>query len=243
MLHRFFRFVTQSLLTFLCILLLGGLLAGGWFFYQGRQLYRSAASSYPVASMYDTIRARGSYTSYDALPQTYINAVICTEDEHFMTHKGIDPGAIARALLADLRTHSLAEGGSTLTQQLAKNELFTQEKQMARKAAEMFAARDIEDYYSKQQIFEMYAGSCYFGNQWSGVAQAAQGYFGKPTRELTRAECVVLAGLPNAPSLYASSPELALKRTQTVLKRMVKCRVLTQMQADAIAEEAAGLTV
>ena len=101
MLHRFFRFVTQSLLTFLCILLLGGLLAGGWFFYQGRQLYRSAASSYPVASMYDTIRARGSYTSYDALPQTYINAVICTEDEHFMTHKGIDPGAIARALLAE----------------------------------------------------------------------------------------------------------------------------------------------
>ena len=76
---------------------------------------------------------------------------------------------------------------------------------MARKAAEMFAARDIEDYYSKQQIFEMYAGSCYFGNQWSGVAQAAQGYFGKPTRELTRAECVVLAGLPNAPSVYAAN--------------------------------------
>ena len=101
MLHRFFHFLKQSLLVVLCILLLGGLLAGGWFFYQGRQLYRSAASSYPVASMYDTICARGSYTSYDALPQIYINAVICTEDEHFMTHKGIDPGAIARALLLD----------------------------------------------------------------------------------------------------------------------------------------------
>ena len=101
MLHRFFHFLKQSLLVVLCILLLGGLLAGGWFFYQGRQLYRSAASSYPVASMYDTLCARGSYTSYDALPQIYINAVICTEDEHFMTHKGIDPGAIARALLAD----------------------------------------------------------------------------------------------------------------------------------------------
>lgn len=100
MLHRFFHFLKQSLLVVLCILLLGGLLAGGWFFYQGRQLYRSAASSYPVASMYDTICARGSYTSYDALPQIYINAVICTEDEHFMTHKGIDPGAIARALSA-----------------------------------------------------------------------------------------------------------------------------------------------
>ena len=235
MLHRFFRFVTQSLLTFLCILLLGGLLAGGWFFYQGRQLYRSAASSYPVASMYDTIRARGSYTSYDALPQTYINAVICTEDEHFMTHKGIDPGAIARA--------PLAEGGSTLTQQLAKNELFTQDKHLARKAAEMLAAFDLEKAYSKQQIFEMYANTIYFGNGCYGITQAAEGYFGKEPAQLTDAEAVFLAGLPNAPSLYASSPELALKRTQTVLKRMVKCRVLTQMQADAIAEEAAGLTV
>ena len=131
------------------------------------------------------------------------------EDSRFERHHGIDPAAIVRALWADLRTRSLAEGGSTLTQQLAKNELFTQDKQMARKAAEMFAAWDIEDYYSKQQIFEMYAGSCYFGNQWSGVAQAAQGYFGKPTRELTRAECVVLAGLPNAPSVYAANGELA----------------------------------
>ena len=241
MLHRFFHFFKQSLLVVLCILLLGGLLAGSWFFYQGRQLYRSAASSYPVASMYDTICARGSYTSYDALPQIYINAVICTEDEHFMTHKGIDPGAIARALLADLRTHSLAEGGSTLTQQLAKNELFTQEKQMARKAAEMFAARDIEDYYSKQQIFEMYAGSCYFGNQWSGVAQAAQGYFGKPTRELTRAECVVLAGLPNAPSVYAANGELARRRALVVVERMERAKKLTHTQALELRDEVSSL--
>ena len=99
MLHRFFHFLKQSLLVVLCILLLGGLLAGGWFFYQGRQLYRSAASRYPEDSMYHTICARGSSTSYDALTQKYNNAVICTEDEHFMTHKGIDPGAIARALL------------------------------------------------------------------------------------------------------------------------------------------------
>ena len=241
MLHRFFHFLKQSLLVVLCILLLGGLLAGGWFFYQGRQLYRSAASSYPVASMYDTICARGSYTSYDALPQIYINAVICTEDEHFMTHKGIDPGAIARALLADLRTHSLAEGGSTLTQQLAKNELFTQDKHLARKAAEMLAAFDLEKTYSKQQIFEMYAGSCYFGNQWSGVAQAAQGYFGKPTRELTRAECVVLAGLPNAPSVYAASGELARRRALVVVERMERAKKLTHTQALELRDEVSSL--
>ena len=245
MLHRFFHFLKQSLLVVLCILLLGGLLAGGWFFYQGRQLYRSAASSYPVASMYDTICARGSYTSYDALPQIYINAVICTEDEHFMTHKGIDPGAIARALLADLRTHSLAEGGSTLTQQLAKNIYFTQEKHFARKAAELFAALDIEKHCSKQQIFEMYVNTIYFGSGCYGIAEAAEGYFGKTPAELTSAECVLLAGLPNAPSAYSphSSPELALKRSQVVLDRMVSCKKLTKTQARELQDEIAALPV
>ena len=241
MLHRFFRFVTQSLLTFLCILLLGGLLAGGWFFYQGRQLYRSAASSYPVASMYDTIRARGSYTSYDALPQTYINAVICTEDEHFMTHKGIDPGAIARALLADLRTHSLAEGGSTLTQQLAKNELFTQDKHLARKAAEMLAAFDLEKAYSKQQIFEMYANTIYFGNGCYGITQAAEGYFGKEPAQLTDAEAVFLAGLPNAPSVYAANGELARRRALVVVERMERAKKLTHTQALELRDEVSAL--
>ena len=243
MLHRFFHFLKQSLLVALCILLLGGLLAGGWFFYQGQKLYRSASLNCPVSSMYDNVRVRTHYTSYDALPQIYINAVICTEDEHFMTHKGIDPGAIARALLADLRTHSLAEGGSTLTQQLAKNELFTQDKHLARKAAEMLAAFDLEKAYSKQQIFEMYANTIYFGSGYYGIAEAAEGYFGKEPAQLTDAEAIYLAGMPNAPSTYASSPELAFKRMQVVLKRMVKCRVLTQQQADAIAADAENLTV
>ena len=241
MLHRFFHFFKQSLLVVLCILLLGGLLAGGWFFYQGRQLYRSAASSYPVASMYDTICARGSYTSYDALPQIYINAVICTEDEHFMTHKGIDPGAIARALLADLRTHSLAEGGSTLTQQLAKNELFTQDKHLARKAAEMLAAFDLEKAYSKQQIFEMYANTIYFGNGCYGITQAAEGYFGKEPAQLTDAEAVFLAGLPNAPSVYAANGELARRRALVVVERMERAKKLTHTQALELRDEVSAL--
>ena len=241
MFHRFFCFLKRSLLTVLLVLLLLLLAAGGWFVYQGRQLYQSAASVTPIAALYDTISSHTHYAAYDQLPQIYVQAVICTEDEHFMTHKGIDPGAIFRALLYDLRTRSLAEGGSTLTQQLAKNELFTQEKQMARKAAEMFAARDIEDYYSKQQIFEMYAGSCYFGNQWSGVAQAAQGYFGKPTRELTRAECVVLAGLPNAPSVYAANGELARRRALVVVERMERAKKLTHTQALELRDEVSAL--
>jgi len=156
MFHRFFCFLKRSLLTVLLVLLLLLLAAGGWFVYQGRQLYQSAASVTPIATLYDTISSRTHYAAYDQLPQTFVQAVICTEDEHFMTHKGIDPGAIFRALLYDLRTRSLAEGGSTLTQQLAKNALFTQEKRLTRKAAEAFAAIDMEKAYSKQQIFEMY---------------------------------------------------------------------------------------
>ena len=237
------RFVKRLLSCLLLAALFVLVVIGGTLGVQGWRLYRATAAQKPIASLYDEISSRPGFASCDQLPQTYIDAVISVEDSRFEKHHGIDPAAIVRALWADLRTRSLAEGGSTLTQQLAKNELFTQDKHLARKAAEMLAAFDLEKAYSKQQIFEMYANTIYFGNGCYGITQAAEGYFGKEPAQLTDAEAVFLAGLPNAPSLYASSPELALKRTQTVLKRMVKCRVLTQMQADAIAEEAAGLTV
>lgn len=237
------RFVKRLLSCLLLAALFVLVVIGGTLGVQGWRLYRATAAQKPIAGLYDEISSRPGFASCDQLPQTYIDAVISVEDSRFEKHHGIDPAAIVRALWADLRTRSLAEGGSTLTQQLAKNELFTQDKHLARKAAEMLAAFDLEKAYSKQQIFEMYANTIYFGNGCYGITQAAEGYFGKEPAQLTDAEAVFLAGLPNAPSLYASSPELALKRTQTVLKRMVKCRVLTQMQADAIAEEAAGLTV
>ena len=187
--------------------------------------------------MYDTICARGSYTSYDALPQIYINAVICTEDEHFMTHKGIDPGAIARALLADLRTHSLAEGGSTLTQQLAKNELFTQDKHLARKAARCLLLLILKRPTPSSRSLRCTPTPSILA---AGIMalQKLPRLLWQGTAQLTDVEAIYLAGMPNAPSAYASSPELAFKRMQVVLKRMVKCRVLTQQQADAIAADA-----
>lgn len=237
------RFVKRLLSCLLLAALFVLVVIGGTLGVQGWRLYRATAAQKPIASLYDEISSRPGFASCDQLPQTYIDAVISVEDSRFERHHGIDPAAIARALWVDLRTRSLAEGGSTLTQQLAKNELFTQEKQMARKAAEMFAARDIEDYYSKQQIFEMYANTIYFGSGYYGIAEAAEGYFGKEPAQLTDAEAIYLAGMPNAPSTYASSPELAFKRMQVVLKRMVKCRVLTQQQADAIAADAENLTV
>ena len=158
------------------------------------------------------------------------------EDSRFERHHGIDPAAIVRALWADLRTRSLAEGGSTLTQQLAKNELFTQEKQMARKAAEMFMAFRLEQTYTKDEILELYVNSIYFGDGYYCVRDASEGYFGKEPGEMTDYESTLLAGIPNAPSVYSltATPDLAEQRQQYVLRQMEKYGYLDAQEANAI---------
>ena len=105
----------------------------------------------------------------------------------------------------------------------------------------MFAALAIEKQYNKEQIFEMYVNTIYFGSGHYGIGEAAQGYFGKPTRELTRAECVVLAGLPNAPSVYAANGELARRRALVVVERMERAKKLTHTQALELRDEVSAL--
>lgn len=239
-LFRILRRLVGYLLGVLLVALIAAAATFGW---QGYKLYQSAVQATPLETLYQNITARPSFVPYDQLPQTYIDAVLSVEDSRFVHHHGVDPLAIARALWADLRSGTLAEGGSTITQQLAKNTLFTQEKHLARKAAEMFAALAIEKQYNKEQIFEMYVNTIYFGSGHYGIGEAAQGYFGKTPLQLTDAEAVMLAGLPNAPSAYSpnSSPDLAVKRMQVVLNRMVGCKKLTREQADALAAEAVTL--
>ena len=229
--HTVFRFLRQLLLTVLLLALLALVAAGGYFAVTGHKLYESAIQVTPIDTLYSSISSREGFVPYAQLPQTYINAVISAEDSRFTHHKGVDPVSIARALVTDLRTGSFAEGGSTITQHLA------------RKAAEMFAALAIEKQYNKEQIFEMYVNTIYFGSGHYGIGEAAQGYFGKTPLQLTDAEAVMLAGLPNAPSAYSpnSSPDLAVKRMQVVLNRMVGCKKLTREQADALAAEAVTL--
>ena len=134
----------------------------------------------------------------------------------------------------------MAEGGSTITQQLMKNEYFTQEKKLERKFAEIFAAWDIEKQYSKEDIFELYVNTIYFGSGYYGIYDAAEGYFGKEPSELSEYEAVMLAGLPNAPSAYSpdTSPELAKQRMRQVLDRMVECEVIDQTEADNLLAQA-----
>ena len=146
-----------------------------------------------------------------------------------------------RAVWNDIHTLSFAEGGSTITQQLMKNEYFTQEKKLERKFAEIFAAWDIEKQYSKEDIFELYVNTIYFGSGYYGIYDAAEGYFGKEPSELNEYEAVMLAGLPNAPSAYSPdvSPELAKQQMRQVLDRMVECEVIDQDEADSLLAQAA----
>lgn len=121
-----------------------------------------------------------------------------------------------------------------------KNEYFTQEKKLERKFAEIFAAWDIEKQCSKEDIFELYVNTIYFGSGYYGIYDAAEGYFGKEPSELSEYEAVMLAGLPNAPSAYSpdTSPELAKQRMRQVLDRMVECEVIDQTEADNLLAQA-----
>ena len=150
---------------------------------------------------------------------------------------------ITGAALANLRTGTLAEGGSTLTQQLAKNLYFTQEKKFTRKVAELFTAWALEANYTKDEILELYINVIYYGDGCTGITAAAQHYFGKAPSELTDYECTLLAGVPNAPSIYAptANPELCAQRQRHVLDSMVEAGYLTQAQADAVLEEGGAM--
>lgn len=211
----------------------------GYFAYDGYKVYQNAVSQTSIKEIGAKIRSQENFVSYDELPQAYIDAVISAEDEHFESHNGIDLSAICRAVWIDIKTFSFAEGGSTITQQLAKNQLFTQEKSMGRKYAEIYAAFAIEKEYSKNEIFELYANSIYFGSGYYGIYEATEGYFGKTPSELTDAEAVMLAGIPNAPSVYSpnNDVDLTIKRMNVVLERMVDCGKITQEYSNQLKSE------
>lgn len=203
---------------------------------KGYRMYEDAISQMPLEDRVESIREGEDFTHYSELTEFYIKAVISVEDHRFMNHFGLDPVAICRAAWRDIRAGSFKEGGSTITQQLAKNMLFTQEKTVERKVAEIFAVFDIEEEYSKEEIFELYVNTSNFGSGYNGIYAASIGYFDKLPSELSDYESAVLAGVPNAPSLY--SPDVSLKlasqRVGEVLQSMVREKTLTQEEADKI---------
>ncbi len=175
----------------------------------------------------------GANVSLKDLPPYLPKAFIAIEDRRFYSHFGIDPAGIARAAVANVLHRGVSQGGSTLTQQLAKNLFLTQERTIQRKLQEVELALWLERKYSKNDILELYLNRVYFGSGAYGVEAAAQKYFGKSAREVTLSEAAMLAGLVKSPSRLAPNrnPEGAEARAKLVLSAMVDSHFITAAQA------------
>src|SRR5438034_2096795 len=177
------------------------------------------------------------------MPPALKQAVIATEDARFYSHFGVDPMGIARAVYQNFRRGRIVEGGSTITQQLAKVLFLTPDRSLDRKLKEAVLAVELERRYSKDRLLEMYLNQIYFGHGAFGVEAAARTFFGKGVSELSPAECALVAGLPKAPTTYSpfEHPEAAMRRRAIVLTRMVDTGVIKPSQAKHLAGTGLGL--
>src|SRR5678809_871646 len=177
------------------------------------------------------------------IPKTLRDAIIATEDARFYSHHGVDPTGIARAVYQNFRRGRIVEGGSTITQQLAKVLFLTPDKSLERKLKEAVLALELERRYSKDRILEMYLNQVYFGQGSYGVEAAARTYFGKSVNELNVREAALIAGLRRAPTSYSpfEHGEAAKRRREVVLRRMVDYGALKDADAKRLAKTDLGL--
>jgi penicillin-binding protein 1A len=182
---------------------------------------------------------RRGYVRLDRLPPYLPQAVIATEDRRFYNHLGVDPVGLVRAGMRNLIAGSVVQGGSTITQQLAKNLFLSPDRTMARKLEEAMYAIWLERRFTKDEILELYLNRVYFGGGTYGVEAAARRYFGRSARSVTLTQAALLAGLLKAPSRYAPtrSVELATTRVDVVLDNMVEAGFLSSAEAETAAAE------
>ena len=223
----------KKILIILLILFVIGL---SLVFMIGFGYYSNTLKEKSLVERVEEITTKEDYTPFDQLSKNYVNAVIAVEDHRYYEHGAIDPIGIARAFYTNIRDGQFDEGGSTITQQVAKNVVFNQDKTLLRKLGEIFAAYDLEKNYSKDEIFAFYVNSSYFGDGYYSIYEASQGYYKKDPKDLNLSEASMLAGVPNAPSVYAPTvnPDLARKRQKHVLNKMVEYGYITPEEANSI---------
>ena len=180
-----------------------------------------------------------SKVDLENIPKNLTNAVIATEDKNFYKHNGYDLTGLARSTFANVLAGHVVQGASTITQQLARILFLSNEKTYTRKLKELVVAVRIEKTIPKNKILEMYLNNVYLGSGAYGVEGASQIYFNKHLKDLSLAECALLAGLPQAPSVYSpfNDKDLAIKRRNQVLKRMYRMRFITKDEYQSAIEE------
>ena len=230
---------------FLAIIAVGAVLIAGFFLFAkyspsdflSKDIVQPAASQFYDARG-DLISTTDSEedripVSINKVPKNLQNAFLAVEDIRFYQHPGIDFRGIARAFMSNVLGSDI-QGGSSITQQLAKNAFLTQDRTFSRKIKEAFIAIQLEQKYTKQEIFEMYLNEIYFGQGSYGVESAALTYFGKHVEDLSLAQCAMLAGLPKSPNYYSplTNPKAGTERQHIVLDQMAKYGFISETQAE-----------
>lgn len=230
---KFIRFILFTLLV-----------AAGITTYFGYNKYKKALLEQPLDMAVEEIQLQTNYTALSDIPPIYTDAVVAVEDRRYYYHQGFDIIGTARAIITDIKQKKLVEGGSTITQQLAKNMYFPADNSPTRKIAEIFMALRIEREYSKEEILELYFNGIYFGSGYYNIYDASYGYFGKEPSQLTDYEATMLAGIPNAPSAYSPKNNLGLaeKRQEKVLRSMVEGKYISVEEKDEILAQQVSAT-
>jgi penicillin-binding protein 1A len=184
-----------------------------------------------LASIYEENR---EFIPITSIPKNLQNATVAIEDSRFFKHRGVDFVGVGRAFYQNFRRGYMSQGGSTLTQQLARNIYLTREKKLSRKLQEMFLAIQLERNYSKEQILELYLNQVNYGSGAYGVETASKIYFGKDAKDLSLAECAMIAGMPQRPSGYSPYKDMkaAVSRRNVVLGRMAQLGYITPDERD-----------
>lgn len=224
----------KRLILFVLILII---VVGSVVILNGYNLYKTTINEKSLSDKISQIKSNKKYVSINDVPSYYTNAIIAVEDHRFKEHGAIDVISIGRAIVSNIQAKDFNEGGSTITQQVAKNLYFIGEDDVvSRKVAEIFVAIDLEKNYSKDEILEFYINTIYFGEGYYGIKEASTGYYKKEPKDMNLDEATMLAGVPNAPSVYAPTinPTLAKSRQGKVLRSMVEYGYISQEEADKV---------
>ena len=226
----------KKIKRFLLLVLVILIAVGGYKVKLGYDKYQDALEAKPLDIAIEELKAEENYTVYEDIPEIYYQALVAVEDRRFYKHNGFDIIGSARAIWNDIKAWELLEGGSTISQQLAKNLYFPQDNTLQRKIAEIFMAMKIEQEYEKEDVLEFYVNGIYYGSGYYNIYDASIGYFDKEPKDMTDYECTLLVGIPNAPSVYSldNRPDLAKQRQEKVLECMVELEYITEEEKNNI---------
>ncbi|MGL5069368.1 MAG: biosynthetic peptidoglycan transglycosylase [Sarcina sp.] len=203
------KIIKDIIITIITLIAITFGIVAGVVFFTGHEEYKVAVNKVGLDITIEQLQLGESYTKLEDVSKDFLTAIVAIEDRRFLEHGGVDIISLGRALINNIKAGQVIEGGSTITQQLAKNLYFDSDQEFTRKVAELFLARELEKNYSKEEILELYINIIYFGNDSYGIKEATMGYFEKLPSEITYDEATLLAGVPQAPSRYDLTKNLA----------------------------------